>query len=84
MYIRDNVLYAKVLNHPGIDVNSRNRRGSTQVSSVLIFNNKKNFPSCNLAPYPTYNIEINLDQEIIRRFAWLHPRTMELANVLSE
>ena len=43
MYIRDKVLYAKVLNHPGIDVNSRNRRGSILVSSVLIFNNKKTF-----------------------------------------
>ena len=43
MYIRDNVLHAKVLNHPGIYVNSRNRRGSTPVSSVLIFHNKKTF-----------------------------------------
>ena len=83
MYIRDNVLHAKVLNHPGIYVNSRNRRGSTPVSSVLIFHNKKlsKLQSCSIS---TYNIEINLNQEIIRRFAWLHPRTMELANVLSE
>ena len=30
-----------------------------------------------------YNMEIDLD-EIIRRFARLHPRRMELANILSE
>ena len=43
MYIRDNVLHAKVLNYPGIYVNSRNRHGSTPVSSVLILHNKKTF-----------------------------------------
>ena len=30
-----------------------------------------------------YNMEIDLD-EIIHRFAGLHPRRMELANILSE
>ena len=62
------------------------RRGSTPVSTVLrksvrffitnIFFIIKNFPSWNFAPYDIlYNMEINLD-EIIRRFARLHPRIM--------
>ena len=69
------------------------RRGSTTVSTVLrksvrffitnIFLIIKSFPSWNLAPYPTYNVEIDL-YEIIRRFARLHPRRTELANILSE
>ena len=48
-----------------------------------IFNHKKlsQLKSCSI--YPTYNMEINL-YELIRRFAWLHPRRTELANILSE
>ena len=69
------------------------RGGSTPVSTLLrksvryfimiVLLIVKKFSKLNLAPYPTYKMEINLD-EIILRFARLHPRTMELANNLSE